>query len=394
MLGYIFEKYINQKQMGAYYTKEDITEYISKNTIIPFLFDAAREARAARSRSERPSDVPPSGGCWRTTPTATSTRRCARARSCPAAEIAAGVDDVRQARRLEPPAPTEYALPTEIWREVVARRKRYAEVRAKLDQRRSPQHQRPDHLQPGHPPVRPGRDRRTAKSPELLRAFWRGHRSQLTVLDPTCGSGAFLFAALNILEPLYEACLERMEGFVRPNRPGEPHRLKFSDFRDVLARRRRAPQPRATSSSSPSSSTTSTAWTSWKRRWKSASCASSSSWSRRSSERDQIEPLPDIDFNIRAGNTLVGYATRERSRAAFERALRRAGQAGVWRGAERACRRHRGEGRRCRPRSSHFRQQQTSMGVPGDRPRTRQSCEPAGRAGRRTEPAAWRRSMG
>ena len=41
VLGYIFEKYINQKQMGAYYTKEDITEYISKNTIIPFLFDEA-----------------------------------------------------------------------------------------------------------------------------------------------------------------------------------------------------------------------------------------------------------------------------------------------------------------------------------------------------------------
>lgn len=30
VLGYIFEKYINQKQMGAYYTKEDTTEYISK----------------------------------------------------------------------------------------------------------------------------------------------------------------------------------------------------------------------------------------------------------------------------------------------------------------------------------------------------------------------------
>ena len=34
------------------------------------------------------------------------------------------------------------------------------------------------------------------------------------MLDPTCGSGAFLFAALNILEPLYEACLDRMEAFV------------------------------------------------------------------------------------------------------------------------------------------------------------------------------------
>ena len=42
VLGYIFEKYINQKQMGAYYTKEDITEYIGKNTILPFLLDSAR----------------------------------------------------------------------------------------------------------------------------------------------------------------------------------------------------------------------------------------------------------------------------------------------------------------------------------------------------------------
>ena len=44
VLGFIFEKYINQKQMGAYYTKEDITEYISKNTIIPFLFDTAEKS--------------------------------------------------------------------------------------------------------------------------------------------------------------------------------------------------------------------------------------------------------------------------------------------------------------------------------------------------------------
>src|SRR5207245_1507672 len=43
VLGYIFEKYINQKQMGAYYTKEDITEYIAKNSIIPYLFDAAQK---------------------------------------------------------------------------------------------------------------------------------------------------------------------------------------------------------------------------------------------------------------------------------------------------------------------------------------------------------------
>jgi hypothetical protein len=45
---------------------------------------------------------------------------------------------------------------------------------------------------------------------DLLRAFYDSIES-VTVLDPTCGSGAFLFAALNILETLYEACLDRMQ---------------------------------------------------------------------------------------------------------------------------------------------------------------------------------------
>ena len=45
VIGYIFEKYINDRaEMGAYYTKEDITEYISKNCIIPFLFDETKRA--------------------------------------------------------------------------------------------------------------------------------------------------------------------------------------------------------------------------------------------------------------------------------------------------------------------------------------------------------------
>ena len=44
VLGYIFEQYINDRaQMGAYYTKEDITEYIGKNCIIPFLMYKAAE---------------------------------------------------------------------------------------------------------------------------------------------------------------------------------------------------------------------------------------------------------------------------------------------------------------------------------------------------------------
>ena len=45
VLGYIFEQYINDRaQMGAYYTKEDITEYIGKNCILPFLMDKTAES--------------------------------------------------------------------------------------------------------------------------------------------------------------------------------------------------------------------------------------------------------------------------------------------------------------------------------------------------------------
>src|SRR6266702_4806749 len=43
ILGYILEKYINQKQMGAYYTKKDISEYIARNSIIPRLFSAVEK---------------------------------------------------------------------------------------------------------------------------------------------------------------------------------------------------------------------------------------------------------------------------------------------------------------------------------------------------------------
>ena len=57
VLGYIFEKYVNQKQMGAYYTKEDITGYIARNTVIPRLLEIAQK--------ECPIAFGPDGGVWR-----------------------------------------------------------------------------------------------------------------------------------------------------------------------------------------------------------------------------------------------------------------------------------------------------------------------------------------
>jgi hypothetical protein len=125
VLGYIFEKYINQKQMGAYYTKEDITEYISKNTVLPFLFDAARP------NAKSPLKIPtarPFGICSAKIPTATSTTRSKRASKFRCRKSMPDIKTCPSAHGWNKSAPGEFALPTEIWREVVARRQRYEEI--------------------------------------------------------------------------------------------------------------------------------------------------------------------------------------------------------------------------------------------------------------------------
>ena len=311
VLGYIFEKYINQKQMGAYYTKEDITEYISKNTVIPFLFDAAKaECKVA-------FDNPGGPTIWdhlRDDPDRyiyTAVKHGAE-HALPL-EIAAGVDDVSARSQWNQKAPEQFGLPTEIWREVLARRARYAEVRAKLVA---------GEIREINDLVTHNLDIRQfaqdvierCEGPDLLRALWKAIEG-VTVLDPTCGSGAFLFAALNILEPLYETCLDRMAAFVADlARSGEgPTMNKFTDFKATLAKVNSHPNARYFTLKSIILNNLfgvdimEEAVEICKLRLFLKLAAQV--------EPDighdnlGIEPLPDIDFNIRAGNTLVGYAT-------------------------------------------------------------------------------------
>lgn len=43
VLGHIFEKTVNQKEMGAYYTTEEITHFMARNTIQPYILDQINE---------------------------------------------------------------------------------------------------------------------------------------------------------------------------------------------------------------------------------------------------------------------------------------------------------------------------------------------------------------
>jgi type I restriction-modification system DNA methylase subunit len=323
VLGYIFEKYINQKQMGAYYTKEDITEYISKNTVTPSLFDEARKAVKIAFEGEHT--------VWDLlveNPDRYIYPAVRHGAELPLPEnIAVGLDDVSQRGDWNTPAPSEYALPTEIWREVVARRKRYAEVRGKLE--RGEVRQINDLITLNLDIQQFAQDViDTTDSPDVIRAFWKAI-NRVTVLDPTCGSGAFLFAALNILEPLYEACLERMEAFLAehdrtaltpgpsPKGRGEKaHPQKYSDFREVLARIDQHPNRRYFVLKSIIVNNLfgvdimEEAVEICKLRLFLKLVA-------QVDDKRRVEPLPDIDFNIRAGNTLVGFATPDEVRRAM-----------------------------------------------------------------------------
>lgn len=321
VLGYIFEKYINQKEMGAYYTKEDITGYISRNTIIPYLFNTAeRECKGA---------FEPGGPVWgllKQDPDRYIYEAVRKGvdEELPA-EIAQGLDDVSLRTDWNKPAADNYALPTETWREHVARRKRCFELR--------------DRLKSGE--ITDINDLITynldisqfaqdvierCESPELLRAFWvaiagripgksnQEFRHGISILDPTCGSGAFLFAALNILEPLYEACLEQMRQVVSRQ---EPDSKKYLDFRDILAQISEHPNERYFVLKSiiinnlygvdimPEA----------------VEICKLRLFLKLAAQVDSvehIEPLPDIDFNIRAGNTLVGFVDYEETRKAIK----------------------------------------------------------------------------
>ena len=302
VLGHIFEKYINQKQMGAYYTKEDITDYITKNTVIPWLFqNAIAHDKVA---------FEPGSAVWRMlseNPDVYIYPAVKHGADQPLPDnIAAGVADVALRGDWNKTAPASHGLPTETWRELIARRERYAGIKAKA---RAGEISSIEDFVTLNLDIRQfARDAiQYAEGPDLVRAFWKGI-SAIKVLDPACGSGAFLFAALNILYDLYDACLERMEVFVEtaPERSG-PHQL-YSDFRAVLDRIERHPnRPYFIYKSIILDNLYGVDIMD-----EAVEICKLRLFLKLASQlerADQIEPLPDIDFNIRAGNSLIGYTS-------------------------------------------------------------------------------------
>lgn len=315
VLGYIFEQYINDRAaMGAYYTKEDITEYIGRNTILPFLMDKVKTATQDSGKDFRKD-----GYVWNTL-TQSGDKYIFDAvkkgytddwQSRIPDYIANGIDTsapnlLERRSRWNEKTSEEFALPTEIWRETVERLQRCDSLLKKISD---------GEITEINDFITYNLDIRQFVSDLLTNA--EDHRfvahfyhalQKITILDPTCGSGAFLFAAMNILEPLYEICIDKMEDWhkVNPNlfkeeleeidRKYRSNRQYFI-YKSIILRNLYGVDIMVEATEIA------------KLRLFLKMVAVVEVDLR--AENLGLDPLPDIDFNIRCGNTLVGYATEK-----------------------------------------------------------------------------------
>lgn len=307
VIGYIFEKYINDRvDMGAYYTKEDITEYISKNSIIPYLFEETKRLcpKAFKEEGEiwqilernAPEYVyePIKKGCKIPLPK----------------EIESGTANIEKRSEWDRPGISEFALDTETWREVIERREHYFDIQKLI---KTKEFKQISSFITYNLNIRQFIEDIISETtdPELLKAFYVA-LSKVTIIDPTCGSGAFLFAALNILEPLYESCIQRMENFVA-DAPKGRHKFFEEIIRKVNAPEH--PNPRYFIYKSIILNNLygvdimkEAVEIAKLRLFLKLVATVDADYSK---PNLGLEPLPDIDFNIRSGNTLVGFGTQK-----------------------------------------------------------------------------------
>ena len=329
VLGYIFEQYINDRaQMGAYYTKEDITEYIGRNCILPFLFDKVRKATADSQKAFLPD-----GFVWKSLRESgdryifDAVKKGYRDFSALPKDISRGIitGEMRKEYSETPVGdlpethiplaelrsewnartPEPWGLPNEIWRETLERLQRCDDILGKIQK---------GEITSINDFITYNLDIRSFAADLLAKADnrfigWFYHALQeVTVLDPTCGSGAFLFAAMNILEPLYEICIYRMQEFNQGNSNlfkkelaeiTDKYRsnIQYFIFKSIILRNLYGVDIMVEA----------TEIAKLRLFLKMVAVVDGD----RRAPKLGLDPLPDIDFNIRCGNTLVGYAIKE-----------------------------------------------------------------------------------
>ena len=311
IVGHVLEQQIHHKPMGTYYTQRDVTGYICRVTLIPLLLKTIcspdsqvlpDDSYARRLLQHHPDrylypamrhGIIDKGG-----------------EAIPLPDnVAGGIGNMADRRNWNELADGRYGLVHETWREHIDRRRHCLEWRSRLTSGQ------PLHLSDfitgnldlhrfaldviDHCP-----------SPEIVYRFYLALQD-LTILDPTCGSGAFLLEALDLLESLAGAVLDRMAAFVEGSpRDARSSRVLPAGFHRVLDRFGKPPSRRYRLlrfivlhnlygvDLMPEAVETCRMLLLLRL---AAACDSDA----------QQAALPDLDFNIQPGNALVGIARME-----------------------------------------------------------------------------------
>ncbi len=312
VIGYIFEKYINQKEKAAYYTPEDVTGYITRNSIIPQILDTVQK--------RYPKAFSKNGDIWKLISNNPDryifeTNRYGMTCNTELPMVAGDIDKSPNRRQFQSfstqpsndeiePSDSLFSLPTEKPLETYARHRRYQELVRRMESREIDSI---DSL------VTNNLDLETFLSDvisgsndiKLVWEIWESVKS-ISILDPTCGSGAFLFSALNILVSIYSTCVDTMREIVGSSLK----KIESEKFHETLstidlhANEDYFILKTIVVNNLYGVDIMDEAVEICKLRLFLKLVAQLEAV-------DQIEPLPDIDFNIRAGNALVGLASEK-----------------------------------------------------------------------------------
>ncbi len=306
MLGYIFERYINlttggRRENGAYYTKEDVTGYMASVTVLPRLLDRVvaatgvnpfllLQARPRRYLHESMLHGATADG-WLPLPSAVLDLQAEPMRWD---ELAAVRSD------------HEFQLPDETWVETVDRRIHVERLLASIT---SGEVSTIDALITHNLDVRTlvldllhGLD-----SPRDVAETWQ-QVSDIKIIDPTCGSGAFLFAALDLLDDVYQALLERARTHLATGDADAAATLGAlvadadTHPNDEYYRRKHAALANLFGLDI------------MREAVETAKLRLFLSLVAKLDNRNEIEPLPDLDYNLRTGNLLVGFLDADDAR--------------------------------------------------------------------------------
>jgi hypothetical protein len=296
-MGYIFQQYITftasgQKEKGAYYTPADVTGYLVRSTLVPRVldylvesgvsFDALLHASGHKYLNDdmlhgfdqvtdawiqAPQDLE---NCWQGDPLHWSLLDAASPDS-------------------------SLCLPDETWVEMFHRRARVEALVTELNVLKKFDVNYLIHrnlnielvLQDAIGMI---------QSSDALETVWK-NVERMSVIDPTCGSGAFLFAAMESLEDIYSALIAKNTDFDSPFNKGLANRIETHQNEKYFIRKHIALNNLYGTDLMAEAIEVS------KLRifLALASCLEDVS---------EIEPLPDLDFNLKVGNLVIGLKDR------------------------------------------------------------------------------------